>query len=81
MKSGIEQDWRELAQDRSAWHRVVEMRIDTINKVAQQEGRKKDERKRTQQSHVTAALAGFACDLPNCTFTASNQAVFVNHKH
>ena len=51
MKCGIEQDWRELAQDRSAWRGVVEMRVDTINKEAEhKEDRKKDERKRTKQS-------------------------------
>ena len=43
VKCGIEQDWRELAQDRSAWHGVVEMRVDTINEEAEQkEVRKKD---------------------------------------
>ena len=51
VKCGIEQDWSELAQDRSAWQGVVEMRIDTINKDAEhKEDRKKDERKRTKQS-------------------------------
>ena len=49
VKCGIEQDWHELAQGRSAWHGVVEMSVDTINKEAEQkEGRKTDERKRTQ---------------------------------
>ena len=51
VKCGIEQDWSELAQDRSAWQGVVEMRVDTINKEAEHKGdRKKDERKRTKQS-------------------------------
>ena len=50
LKCGIEQDWRELAQDRSAWRGVVEMRVDTINKETERkEDRKKDERKRTQR--------------------------------
>ena len=31
VRSGIEQDWRELAQDRSAWRGIVEMSINTIN--------------------------------------------------
>ena len=54
---------------------------DTINKEAEQkEDRKKDERKRTQQPHLTATLAVFACDYPHCTFTASIQAGYVNHK-
>ena len=81
VKCGIEQDWDELAQDRSAWRGVVEMRIDIINKEAEQkEDRKKDERKRTKRSCLAAALAGFACDHSNCTFRASNQAQLVNHK-
>ena len=46
---GLEQDWHELAQDRSAWCEVVEMHVDTINKETERkEDRKKDERKRTQ---------------------------------
>ena len=46
VKCGIEQDWSELAQDRSAWLGVVEMRIDTISKEAKKkEDRKKDGRK------------------------------------
>ena len=82
MKCGIEQDWRELAQDRSAWRGVVEMRVDTINKeTEQEEDREKDERKRTQQSHLTTALAGLICDHPNCNFKAINRAGHVNHKH
>ena len=45
VRCGIEQDWRELAQDRSAWRGVVEMCVDSINKEAEQkEDRKKDER-------------------------------------
>ena len=62
VKCGIEQDWHELTQGRSAWRGVVEMRVDTINKEAEQkEDRKTDERKRTQQSHLTAVLHGWAC--------------------
>ena len=46
VKCGLEQDWSELAQDRSAWRGVVEMCIDTINKEAKKkEDRKKDGRK------------------------------------
>ena len=57
------------------------MHVDTINKEAvQKEDRKNDERKRMQQSRLTVALAGFTCDHPNCTFTASNRAGLVNHK-
>ena len=57
------------------------MRVDIINKEAEQkEDRKKDERKRTQQSCLTTALAGLACDHPNCTFTASDRAELVNHE-
>ena len=75
------QDWRELAQDRSAWRGVVEMRVDIINKETERKGdRKTDERKRTQQSHLTTALAGLVCDHPNCNFKASNQVGLVNHK-
>ena len=33
------------------------MRVDTINKEAEQ----KEDRKRTQQSHLTTALAGLVC--------------------
>ena len=45
VKCGIEQDWRELTQDRSTWRRVVEMHVDTINKETERkEDRKKDER-------------------------------------
>ena len=81
VKCGIEQDWRELAQDRSAWRGVVEMRVDTINKETERkEDRKKDERKRKQQSHLTTVLAGLVCDHPNCNFKASNRAGLVNHK-
>ena len=58
----------ELAQERSAWQGVVEMHLNTINKETEQKkDRKEDERKRTQQSRLTAALAGFACDHPNWT--------------
>ena len=40
---------------------VLEMHVDTIDKEAEQkEDRKKDERMRTQQSRLTAALAWFA---------------------
>ena len=35
-KCSTEQDWRELAQKRSAWRGVVEMCVDTINKEAEQ---------------------------------------------
>ena len=57
------------------------MRVDIVNKEAEQkEDRKKDERKRAQQSCLTTALAGLACNHPNCTFTASNRAGLVNHK-
>ena len=50
VKCGIEEDWCELAQDRSAWRGVVDMRVNTINKETEwKEDRKKDERKRTQQ--------------------------------
>ena len=81
MKCGIKQDWDELAQDKISWRRVMEMCFDSINKEAEQKAdRKKDERKRAQQSRLTAALAEFACDHPNCTFTASNWAGLVNHK-
>ena len=57
------------------------MRVDIINKKAEQkEDRKKDERKRTQQSCVTTALAGLVCNHPNCIFIASNWAGLVNHE-
>ena len=56
------------------------MRVDHQQEVEQKEDRKKDERKRTQQSCFTAALARFACDHPNYTFTGSNQARLVNLK-
>ena len=82
VKCGLEQDWRELAQDRSAWRGVVEMRVDTINKETERkEDRKKDERKRTQQSHLTTALARLVCDHPSCNFKASSWAGLVNHKY
>ena len=41
MKRGLEQDRRELAQDRSAWQRVVKTCVDAINKGAQQNEDKK----------------------------------------
>ena len=51
VKCEMEQYWRELGQDRLAWRGVVEMCIDTINKETERmEDRKKDDRKRTQQS-------------------------------
>ena len=51
VRCGIEQDWSELAQDRSAWRGVVEMRVDTINKEAEhKEDKKKDGRRRMKQS-------------------------------
>ena len=81
VKCGIEQDWRKLAQDRSAWRGVVEMHVDTINKETERkEDRKKDERKRRQQSHLSTASARFVCDHPNCNFRASNRAGLVNHR-
>ena len=52
IKYGIEQDWCELAQDRSAWLGVVELCIDTISK----EAKKKEDRKmggREHNSHVS----------------------------
>ena len=59
VKCGIEQDWRELAQDRSTWRRVVEMHVDTINKETERkEDRKKDERYTTVTSHYSL---GWAC--------------------
>ena len=81
VKCGVEQDWHELAQDRSAWRGVVEMGVDTINKETEwKEDRKEDERKRTQQSQLTTALAGLVCEHPNCNFKASNRAGLVNHR-
>ena len=57
---GLEQDRRELAHDRPAWQGVVKACVDTINKEAEQkEDRRKDKKRRTQQSRRTAALAGF----------------------
>ena len=81
VKCGIEQDWRELAQDMSAWRGVVEMHVDTINKETEwKEDRKEHERKRAQQSQLTTALAVLACEHPNCNFKASNRAGLVNHR-
>ena len=58
------------------------MRFDTINEGAEQkEDRKKDERKRTQQSHLTTALVGLVCEHPNCNFKASNREGLVNHRN
>ena len=57
VKCGLEQDRRELAQD---WRGVVKTSVDTIsNEAEQKEDKKKDKETRTQQSHLTAALAGF----------------------
>ena len=62
VKGGIEQEWCELAQEMSAWQGVVEMHLNTINKETEQKkDRKEDERKRTQQSRLTAALNGWVC--------------------
>ena len=58
MKRGLEQDRHELAQDRSAWQRVVKTCVDAINKGAQQNEDKKMDKRRTQQPRLTAALAG-----------------------
>ena len=81
VRFGIEQDWRELAQDRSAWRGIVEMSVNTINEeFEKKEDKKKDERKKKRQTHLATASAGLICDHPNCTFTASNRAGLVNHK-
>ena len=58
MKCGLEQNRRELAQDRSAWQRVVKTCVDAINKGAQQNEDKKMDKRRTQPSRLTATLAG-----------------------
>ena len=52
VKCGIEQDWHELAQGRSAWHGVVEMSVDTINKEAEQKKVGKQMRGREHNSDV-----------------------------
>ena len=58
VKCGLEQDWHELAQDRSAWRGVVKTCVDIVNEEAEyKEDRKEDGRKSTQQSHLTAAMA------------------------
>ena len=81
VRCGIEQDWQELAQDRSAWCGIVEMSVNIINEeFEKKEDKKKDERKKKHQTHLTTASAGLICDHPNCTFTASNRAGLVNHK-
>ena len=78
VRSGIGQDWRELTQDRSAWHGIVEMSVNIINEeFEKKEDKKEDERKK---KHSATASAGLICDHPNCTFTASNLAGLVNHK-
>ena len=56
------------------------MCADTINKEEEQKDDKMDERKRTQQSCLIAAMAGLICDHLNCTFTAANQAGLMNLK-
>ena len=74
VKCGLELDWHELAQDRSAWRGVVKTCVDIINKETEhKDPRKEDGRKSTQQSRLTAAMTGLLCDHPNCTFTVTNQ--------
>ena len=81
VRCGIEQDWQELAQDRSTWRGIVELSVNTINEEFEKnEDKKKDERKKKHQTHLATASARLICDHPNCTFTASNRAGLVNHK-
>ena len=61
VQCGIEQDWRELAQDRSAWRGVVEMRVDTINKETEQKEVRKKMRGRKHNSHISLYSLGWAC--------------------
>ena len=81
MRCGLEQDWRELAQDRLAWQGVVEMAVNSLNEAAEKkDDKKKDEKKRKQQSQLTAAQDALICDHPNCWFVAVNHSGLVNHK-
>ena len=82
VRCGLEQDWRELAQDRSAWQGVVEMAVNSLNEAAEKkDDKKKDEKKRKQQSQLAAAQDALICDYPNCCFVAVNHSGLVNHKH
>ena len=59
VRCGIEQDWRELAQDRSAWRGIVEMSVNIINEeFEKKEDKKKDERKKSARHILPLPLPG-----------------------
>ena len=75
------EDWRELAQDRLAWHGMVKISVKDLNREAEKkDDKKKDEKKRNQQVQLTIPSASQLCDHPNCRFVAVNQSGLVNHK-
>ena len=58
VKCGLEVNWHELAQDRSAWRGVVKTCVDIINEEAEhKEDRTEDGRKSTKQSCLTAIVS------------------------
>ena len=80
VKCGLEQDWRELAQDRLAWRGMVKISVQDLNREAEKkDDKKKDEKKRNQQVQLTTASASLICDHPNCSFIAVNRLGLVNH--
>ena len=81
VRCGIQEDWRKLSQDISAWQGVVVMCIDSINKEAEKRvkmRRKMRGRETTKHILLYTTSAGLVCDHPNCIF---NQAGLINHKH
>ena len=81
VRCGIEQDWCEFAQDRSACQGVLQMAVNSLNEEAEKKDDKmKDEKKRKQQSQLAAAHNTLICDHPNCCFVAVNHSGLVNRK-
>ena len=74
-------DWREVAQNRSAWQSVVKLSVDDLNIDAEKkDDKKKDEKMRSQQVKLSTASAALTCNHPGCKCVAVNHSGLVNHK-
>ena len=79
-KCNLIADWREVAQERTAWRGVVKMMTGKLNvQLEASEKERKDERKMRREEGIQLASSELRCEEPRCTFVGQTKAGLVNH--
>ena len=76
----LQHNWREMAQNRDAWHNEVKEAIRVINQSAEHDEKvRKDLQKKRRELRMTSSNNCLKCSHSGCPFSAISAAGLTNH--